>query len=82
MIDPHFTIAIVALLCMACSAIAYLIGHRHGHECGYEAGCADEITRHKPKIIEAKVQAAKIARTLCLAELNRERLETAQRNLS
>lgn len=80
MIDPHFTIAIVALLCMACSAIAYLIGHRHGHECGYEAGCADEVTRHKPKILQAKVHTAKLVREVCLAELHRDKRNLSPRN--
>lgn len=59
-----------ALFGMAIGVIAYFIGRSHGYEYGYEAGCAEEVTRLKPRIIAAKREAANIARVLCIAELN------------
>lgn len=72
-LDWQLVICLFALFGMAVGAIGYFSGRCHGWEIGYEAGCADEITRHKPKIIQAKKEAANIARVLCLAQLNHPR---------
>lgn len=70
-LDWQFFLCAFAVFGMAVGSICYWIGRGHGFACGYEAGCADEVTRLKPKIIQAKRDAGTIARTLCLAELNR-----------
>lgn len=70
-LDWQLIICLFALFGMAVAVIAYKVGICHGREAGYEAGRAEEITRHKPKIIAAKREAAGIARTLCLAELDK-----------
>ena len=54
---------------MCAGASAYYLGLRHGYEAGYLAGSANEITRLKPRVIQAKREAAAIARQLCMAEL-------------
>lgn len=70
-LDIPLVLVLFALFGIAVAVIAYLIGSSHGWQAGYEAGRADEITRSKPRIIQAKKDAAKIARVACLAELNR-----------
>lgn len=70
-LDWQLLLVLFVLFGTAVGMICYIIGHSHGHACGYEAGCADENTRLKPRIIQAKREAANIARTLCMAELHR-----------
>lgn len=64
MIDPHFAIAIVALLCIAVAVIAYQVGHSHGRQAGRIDGLTEARGIWVPKIIKATGRGVRIGREL------------------